>query len=206
MFRSEPKGEIKALTDPAIPISEPDLPSITTPVVGWRSWTLAHGGGMLYSVSSGYQKSATFWAARKKLVALCCRDKENHIAPHPNCSCGIYAGKTELQIQGVSGEMVWGQVALWGRVLEQDDVYRAEFAYPVALTYINRAYQTQLHNGGMHTTAKLTAKELAKKLEVINLYYGVPVTSGSYDDFAAAQSRCYPEMGLPEEVKGLVNV
>lgn len=210
MFSRAPQGEVKALTESAIPIlkadGEPDLPSITTPVVGWRAWQLSWSGGLLHSLSAnGYGHGAASWPARRTFVATCHREKD-HISPGPGCSCGIYAGKTELQITPSAAEMVWGQVALWGRVLEQDDVYRAQFAYPVRLIYINRARTERMGDGNTHTTPKLTVKELAKKLECISLYYGVPVESSSYDDFAAAQSRCYGEMGIPDEVKGLINV
>ena len=55
---------------------------------------------------------------------------------HPQCRCGIYALKSErLTLNWVpwsqtprEGCLVWGAVALWGRVVEHEKGYRAEHA------------------------------------------------------------------------------
>ena len=54
------------------------------------------------------------------------------------CTCGIYAYKTQ---QGAewgdnrpeTDNHIWGEVWLWGRVVEHEKGYRAQYAYPKSL-------------------------------------------------------------------------
>lgn len=97
------------------------------------------------------------WAPRTAQQARCaCITEAAHAAAHTKggqwqsapvfgCHCGIYAHKTEARAQQRFREgrdrqwhsqhdsRVWGVVRLWGRVIEHEDGYRAEYAYPGAL-------------------------------------------------------------------------
>ena len=75
------------------------------------------------------------------------RDGHFVTAPAGACTCGIYAVKTyraalerlrlegqvhalRLQLPGGPVGRAWGAVKIWGRVIEHESGYRAEFAYP----------------------------------------------------------------------------
>jgi hypothetical protein len=80
------------------------------------------------------------WPARQPLHATCgvalysVEQREQHPAPQMDCSCGIYAMKDAERLV----EWWWlcetagcyGIVRLWGRVIEHEHGYRAEYAYP----------------------------------------------------------------------------
>ena len=58
----------------------------------------------------------------------------DHEAPHAACGCGYYAyyalpEKPDLP----AAETVWGAVVAWGRVVECEWGFRAQYARPVAL-------------------------------------------------------------------------
>jgi hypothetical protein len=59
-----------------------------------------------------------------------------HSAPGAGCSCGIYAAKNfeHLANIGYLGQGIHGEVYLWGRVVDHQLGYRAQFAYPKNLT------------------------------------------------------------------------
>lgn len=109
-----------------------DIPLYPNAFVGWRSWKIVNG--RLVSLTSGFQ-----WAVGKESKAFC--DHARHRPPARDCSCGIYALKSLLLLKRSAyfSEDCFGQVSLWGRVLEAEDGYRAEFAYPKNLyvTYMN---------------------------------------------------------------------
>ncbi len=59
---------------------------------------------------------------------------ENHPAPADDCNCGIHIAKSiPLALQYLMGGVVFGRVALWGKVIEGEHGYRGEFAYPTEL-------------------------------------------------------------------------
>ena len=108
-------------------------------------------GGYGYLTSSAYLTSSSYvpplasvvgprsfsdwWTsrvARKKSE----REIADHYPPERECSCGIYAAKTDgVNFQSyASDSTVYGEVYLWGKVQEYTDGYRAEFAYPKSLT------------------------------------------------------------------------
>ncbi len=83
--------------------------------------------------------------------AVCMRGRANHDAPHRTCGCGWYALKAAAQVlpwihlrQRMGAlpslrRIAIGRVALWGRVIEHAEGYRAEFAYPACLYVPSRA-------------------------------------------------------------------
>jgi hypothetical protein len=111
-------------------------------LLGWRVWRIADG--RLHAVVWGHE-----WPVRARFAAQCedapsalwgpSEPDEAHAAPHWGCECGVYAFKhreaAELlareKVDG--GTLVLGRVSLWGRVIESELGYRAEFAYPYDL-------------------------------------------------------------------------
>lgn len=128
----------------------PDLTDLTvpdaiTPVLGYRLWEIRHDA--LRSLWCG----ALPWAPRQRATAACHqpqgllasrlagRDLPLHAAPDPRCSCGIYAVSAPEDLptswSGTRDMVVWGTVALWGRVVVAERGWRGQFAGPVSLTY-----------------------------------------------------------------------
>jgi len=50
---------------------------------------------------------------------------------------GIYAYKSRPEDNGSWAWSVYGRVALWGKIIEHEDGYRAQFAYPVEFLELN---------------------------------------------------------------------
>ena len=78
------------------------------------------------------------WEPGLPLAAAC---PHGHSAPLLTCACGIYAARrpddavvylTGRDEPGVVGRVL-GRVALWGAVVEAEDGWRAEYAYPFEL-------------------------------------------------------------------------
>ena len=112
------------------------------PIVGWRQWNF------MYPHFLANLRQDTIYVPREKLEARC--EQEDHSeqqAPHLTCSCGIYAYKEKPRLLGdiritygrplappVSGlRLVYGEINLWGKVIEHEDGYRAQFGYPKRL-------------------------------------------------------------------------
>ena len=110
------------------------------PVRGWRVWRIADG--RLYSTVFG-----TLWPDRARLEARCGLGGRSspgglrgvHDAPLRGCDCGIYALKSRadalfLARQITNDPVAIGRVSLWGRVVETERGYRAQYAYIYDLT------------------------------------------------------------------------
>lgn len=112
------------------------IPDYVSPIVGYRVWQWDAAG--LKSLN-GEQ-----WVPGRRLSALCRTDARRFISgmsrsthdsdqlPHPNCTCGVYAAKTVERLRqcGYGRFGVYGEVYLWGTVVEHERGWRAEFAYP----------------------------------------------------------------------------
>jgi hypothetical protein len=97
----------------------------------------------------------TIYVPREKIEARCgLEDHSEQQAPHLPCTCGIYAYKEKPRVLGeirktygrplppvlhhrvppVPGlRLVYGEINLWGKVIEHEDGYRAQFGYPKRL-------------------------------------------------------------------------
>ncbi len=91
-------------------------------LIGSRGWHIVVTKEGLRLLSS-----STVWKPYEKLVAQCLNHSD-HIIPDKNCMCGIYAMKLNRSIPHEGP--VQGRIRLWGRFLEADAGYRAEFGYP----------------------------------------------------------------------------
>jgi hypothetical protein len=148
---------IAAEQEQKLPIEMP-LTFGTEPLVAWRVWRLMdfdRRGGIEEQRLSAYAMSTEPWPPRKRFEARCCTEG-SHEAPWPDCTCGIWAVPNENGTDHLDGEVV-GEVYLWGRVLEFERGYRAQYAYPKHL-YVSRA-----------DLSSDSATELAR-------LYGVPVS------------------------------
>lgn len=119
------------------------VPDYFEPLTAYRAW-LVRANGLL----CGRHQSAP-WVPREAHHAACRTGAAVHIsdkgqwlpAPVADCSCGVYAYTTMAAAKaeceslqwGTAIEVAYGTVKLWGRILEHEGGYRAEYAYPGAL-------------------------------------------------------------------------
>lgn len=117
-------GEPGEGTDPELTI-----PDSAQAIIGWRAWDFKMPTGTLVSFAG-----TCLWPHRRRIEA-------RHMyyggvgywgdltptceAPAIGCSCGIYALKEQPD-----RSKVFGQVNLWGRVVEGELGWRAQYAYP----------------------------------------------------------------------------
>lgn len=103
------------------------IPDLVEVITGWRCWGV-HETFKLESLGQD-----TVWEPHQILQAEC-SVAGGHRAPQMNCTCGIWAFKEldALVEATVSYDniAVLGQVSLWGRVVETENGWRAERAYP----------------------------------------------------------------------------
>lgn len=113
-------------------------PDVAEYIIAWRMWRYC------YEYENGkkviYLRSLGLWPKRGKLVASCPNNNldvpcENESSHH----CGIYAYKSlfnttkEFQTKRKQKIYVYGEVALWGKIVVHTLGYRAQFAYPLRL-------------------------------------------------------------------------
>jgi hypothetical protein len=101
---------------------------LVSPVVGYRMWRWDNFG--LQSINGER------WIPGQCIAAQCgATNLAFHSSPEEECSCGIYAAKTFQDLVKLSyGDYeVFGEVYLWGFVVEHPLGYRGQFAYPKAL-------------------------------------------------------------------------
>lgn len=143
-------------------------------------------GGALHLSSPVYE---TAWLPRQETLARC-RSRGDawswipHAAPAEDCRCGLYAARTPAQAAALLAERRWarachalqavlGRVLLWGSVVECEQGWRAERAYPAALYLPALAPEVR---GGLgrflpRGQSAISAPELARGLAA----YGVAV-------------------------------
>jgi hypothetical protein len=102
-----------------------------------------------------------------------------HEPPNADCCCGIYAIRSpHVAAVSLRGETpgrqrplarVMGMVALWGRVVEAESGWRAQFAYPAAL-YVPSGTRQRLLAAALWPY-RPSPRCIARELE----QYGVPV-------------------------------
>jgi hypothetical protein len=105
------------------------------PILAWRSWTLTgrrDGEGLLLRPVTAGSRA---WRPREAAQAAC-RLSWSHEAPNVDCSCGLHATRDVELLRRTRCPAVLGRVALWGRVIEHEHGYRAQFAYPQRLRLI----------------------------------------------------------------------
>lgn len=115
------------------------IPDYISPVVGYRVWQWDAAG--LKSLNGER------WVAHQPLSAVCKADASGSVSgrskathnpaelPNFKCTCGVYAAKTLERLRGCGYSRfgVYGEVYLWGTVVEHERGWRAQFAYPKSL-------------------------------------------------------------------------
>lgn len=117
--RSKPSKELK------------EEGTIVEAISGWRRWSVEMFGDVLMS------NNRVKWPPYEKLKAEC-KAQFGAECRGVHCDCGIYAYKQRTDVEQGENQPsavthVWGEVWLWGRVVEHTNGYRAQFAYPKAL-------------------------------------------------------------------------
>lgn len=111
------------------------IPDYLSPITGYRVWQWDRAG--LRSLNGETWQPGQPLEARCRLSGFVHRRRRGaslrpHDAPHLNCTCGIYAGKSleHLRRPGYQGSLIYGQVLLWGAIIEHERGWRSQYAYP----------------------------------------------------------------------------
>jgi len=105
------------------------------PIVAWRAWTLTGPRDGSAVLLRPVATRARTWKPRETVEASC-RASPWHDAPDPSCTCGLHGTHGLEILRKTRCPAVLGRVALWGRVVEHEHGYRAQFAYPQRLRLI----------------------------------------------------------------------
>jgi hypothetical protein len=112
------------------------IPDYISPIVGYRVWQW---------VATGLKSlNGEPWSPGKPLAAACRASNRRttlgraetahdaNDAPREKCTCGVYASKSleHLHTTGYERYGICGGVNLWGTVVEHEQGFRAQFAYP----------------------------------------------------------------------------
>jgi hypothetical protein len=112
-----------------------DVETAVEPIVAWRTWALTgkrDGTDLLLRPVAGRSRP---WRPMHVAEAVC-KHTRLHSSPNLGCTCGLH-GTHEIDIlRRTRCPAVLGRVALWGRVIEHDFGFRAQFAYPQLVTLV----------------------------------------------------------------------
>ena len=110
--------------------------TIVETIEAFRGWKLIHDAPRIHSLSM----DECAWPVREKLTACCFTRSGSHFdngcIREGKCEGGIYAlKKMNYRHLGISDchTVITGTVYLWGHILECEEGYRAEFAYPASI-------------------------------------------------------------------------
>ena len=135
------------------------VPDYLEPLIGWRSWWVREVARppthelddtsslqrRLFGIGCGGEYR---WEIDDNRAA--CREDARHKWPHPvidccnpcpgeNHICGFNAYKKLQDVELFESFQIYGRVALWGRVIEHEHGYRAEYARILSLSDPNMA-------------------------------------------------------------------
>jgi hypothetical protein len=112
-----------------------DLAMDTEPILAWRAWALTgrrDGTNLLLRPVAGRSRP---WRPMEPSEAAC-KHARRHRSPHLTCSCGLHGTHDVETLRRTRCPAVLGRVAFWGRVIEHELGYRAQFGYPQRLALI----------------------------------------------------------------------
>jgi hypothetical protein len=102
------------------------VPDYISPIHGYRSWIFDGEGLKSFNESQ--------WTPGSAFEAVCAQTRLHgfkHQAPKADCTCGVYAARNEEELFRIGFDFcILGQVWLWGRVIEHEGGWRAQYAYP----------------------------------------------------------------------------
>lgn len=123
------------MNDRASTLDESPVDLSKEPIAAWRTWTLTgsrSGGNLLLRPVA---KRSRTWQPLEAAEAAC-RTSRRHAAPDLACTCGLHGTHSFEILRRTKNPAVLGRVALWGRVVEHEYGFRAQFAYPQRLRLI----------------------------------------------------------------------
>ena len=105
------------------------VPDYISSVVAYRAWYWDDVGVKSFC-GERWHPSRSLAATCRRLVTVAAH--HFHEAPKMNCTCGIYAAKSDadLRTAGYTGFGIRGEVYLWGIVVEHELGWRAQYAFP----------------------------------------------------------------------------
>jgi hypothetical protein len=107
----------------------------TEPIVAWRAWALTgHRDGTELMLRPVAGRSRP-WRPMEPAEAAC-KHARLHGAPNVDCSCGLHGTHDVEILRRTRCPAVLGRVAFWGRVIEHELGYRAQFGYPQRLALV----------------------------------------------------------------------
>jgi hypothetical protein len=151
------------------------IPDLVQVITAYRAWRVESVNGQVRLSALGMD---VVWEPRQKAEAVCMQwaswkmgrllSKEacplEHEAPDFHCCCGIWGFKSIENLRLALGRTyrpsVIGKVSLWGRVIETENGFRAQYAYP----------------------EQLWVCEASSPAEELGLVYGVPVRTAKLGD------------------------
>jgi hypothetical protein len=107
----------------------------TEPILAWRAWALTgkrDGHDLLLRPVAGRSRP---WKPLEPAEAAC-KQARLHGAPNIDCSCGLHGTHNADILRRTRMPAVLGRVALWGRVIEHELGYRAQYGYPQRLSLV----------------------------------------------------------------------
>lgn len=125
-------SKLRALKETPARKVTPVAPDMVEVITGWRAWSIAGGTRLKALIGS------EIWPAKEMMRAVCTKNG-THLAPDWHCTCGLWAFKdvdklvAGLNTNSRSTVKVIGSVSLWGKVIETEYGYRAQFGYPSEL-------------------------------------------------------------------------
>lgn len=116
-------------------------PDYVHTLTGWRGWKVKAGKLAALGMRG-------VWEPKKATPSGCDKSSDPlwfmpnpappHLAPHKNCACGYWSFKSlDMLTRALSSYVdsvdVIGSVEIWGRVIECENGFRSEYAYPKEL-------------------------------------------------------------------------
>ena len=114
------------------------VPDAAEPLMGWRAWAMglgADGEPQLRPIVYAGER----WPAREVAEARCPPHAGlGHRSPDLRCTCGLYVVDGFDRLPAITGRdvTVIGTAQVWGRLVEHESGFRAEFGYPDRLRLV----------------------------------------------------------------------
>ena len=108
-------------------------------ITGWRAWAVTAINNEFRLKALGQSQ---IWEPKKQMAAECAKNdypaarfpSAKHPAPQMECACGVWSFKDldtlTAALERYNDVKVLGTVSLWGRVIETENGWRAQYAYP----------------------------------------------------------------------------
>lgn len=133
--------------------------------VGWRGWMVFEPGLLTTSY--------TVWLPDERTEAVCLKCGEE--LPGERCSCGIYAFKKPAQVfaDGYHQQDLLGEVWLWGRVVEHERGWRAQYAAVKRLYFAKHHVMKKISSHSYSSMREEQVGAALMKAQYVAFRYGV---------------------------------